>query len=177
MMALLCVAPVAAAYWVFYFSPPSAHTNYGDLLEIKPLPQEPLTLIDGTPFNMSKLQGKWLLMMADSGHCDDYCRYKLFSLHQLRLGQGKNSERIERVWLVTDNVAPAPELLKEYPGTFVVKASNSNLLRTMPSQPLPVDNLFIIDPLGNWVLRYPHGADSAKIIKDLARLLAASRVG
>src|SRR5688572_30224109 len=110
----LCVAPVVASYMAFYFMPPTSHTNYGELLETKPLPQARLQLTDGSAFQLGKLKGKWLLLMVDSGGCDEFCRRKLFNLRQLRLTQGKNMERIERVWLINDDVMPSAGMMEDF---------------------------------------------------------------
>jgi hypothetical protein len=37
--------------------------------------------------------------------------------------------------------------------------------------------VYVIDPLGNLVLRYPTNPDIRGIANDLARLLKASRIG
>ena len=173
----LCVAPVVASYVAFYLLPPAGHTNYGELLETRPLPQARLQLIDGTPFQLDRLKGKWLLLMVDSGGCDEYCRRKLLNLRQLRLTQGKDMDRIERVWLFNDNTAPPAAVITDFPGTWLVRAAGSELLAQLPAQRTPADHIYVVDPLGNLVLRYPRDADPTKIIKDLARLLKTSRIG
>jgi cytochrome oxidase Cu insertion factor (SCO1/SenC/PrrC family) len=177
LIAALCVAPVVASYVAFYFMPPAGHTNYGELLETRPLPDAHLQLIDGTAFQLSRLKGKWILLTVDAGGCDEFCRRKLFTLRQLRLSQGKDMERIERAWLISDDVMPPAAALNAYPGTWLVRAAGSELIKSLPAGRSPADHIYIIDPLGNLVLRYPRDADPTRIIKDLARLLKASRIG
>src|SRR5678816_2978902 len=89
LLAALCITPVIMSYVIFYVAPPARHTNYGELLETRPLPDVELELAGGGPFRLSKLKGKWLLLMVDSGNCDEFCRRKLYDLRQLRLTQGK----------------------------------------------------------------------------------------
>lgn len=173
----LCVAPVIASYVAFYYVRLDARTNYGELLETKPLPAARLQLTDGTAFQLSQLAGKWVLLMADSGRCDESCRRKLFTLRQLRLAQGKDSDRIERVWLISDDVLPSAALVNDYQGTWQVRAAGSELLKQLPVQSALADHIYIVDPLGNLVLRYPRDADPLKIIKDISRLLNTSRIG
>ena len=173
----LCAAPVVASYMAFYFMPPPGYTNYGELLDTRPLPQTRLQLTDGTAFQLDRLKGKWLLLMVDSGNCDEFCRRKLFNLRQLRLTQGKNMERIERVWLIDDDMTPATALMSDFQGTWQVRAAGSELLKQLPVQSALADHVYIVDPLGNLVLRYPRHAEPAKIIKDLERLLKTSRIG
>ena len=173
----LCVAPVVASYVAFYFMPPASYTNYGELLETRPLPQTQLQLTDGTAFQLDRLKGKWLLLMVDSGSCDEFCRRKLFNLRQLRLTQGKDMERIERVWLISDDMTPSAAMMSDYQGTWLVRAAGSELLKQLPAQGALADHIYIVDPLGNLVLRYPRDADPTRIIKDLTRLLKTSRIG
>ena len=101
----LCVAPVIASYVAFYFAPPASYMpTTASCSKRGRCPTCALQLTDGTPFQLSRLKGKWVLLMVDSGDCDEFCRRKLFTLRQLRLSQGKDMERIERVWLISDDV-------------------------------------------------------------------------
>src|SRR5262245_57865580 len=102
----LTAAPVAASYLLYYFWPPDRTVNYGELIGPQPLPDTPLKLADGAPFQLSKLRGKWVLVVLDSGRCDANCDRKLVYMRQLRLTQGKNMDRVERVWLITDDIVP-----------------------------------------------------------------------
>ena len=177
LIGVLCAAPVVASYFAFYYAPPAGHTNYGELLATGPLSDARLQLADGTPFQLSRLRGKWVLLMVDSGHCDEFCRRKLFGLRQLRLTQGKDKERIERAWLIADDVAPAAAVVGDFPGTWLIRAAGSELLGQLPAARALADHIYVVDPLGNLVLRYPRDADPGGIIKDLARLLKTSRIG
>ncbi len=177
LLGILCIAPVVASYLIFYVMPPARHSNYGELLDTRPLSDAELALVDGSAFRLSKLKGKWLLLMADSGNCDEFCLRKLYHLRQLRLTQGKDMERIERVWLLTDNVVPQAATVHEFAGTWLLRAAGSALLRELPAPRTPLDHIYVIDPLGNLVLRYPRDADPHRIIRDLSRLLKTSRIG
>ena len=117
------------------------------------------------------------LLMVDAGGCDEFCRRKLFTLRQLRLTQGKDMERIERAWLLSDDVTPSADVVSAYAGTWIVRAAGSELLRQLPAARSLSDHIYVIDPLGNLVLRYARDADPVGIIKDLARLLKISRIG
>lgn len=174
---VLAAAPMAAAYLAYYFWPPAAQTNYGELLEPKPLPEAVLELVDGSRFELSRLRGKWVLATIDSGKCGAYCRQKLYYLRQLRLAQGKDMDRIERVWFVSDEAQPARETAAAYQGTWLVRVSGSTLLAHFPARGAVSDHIYVIDPLGNVMMRYPRDADPPRMVKDLARLLKASRIG
>jgi cytochrome oxidase Cu insertion factor (SCO1/SenC/PrrC family) len=173
----LCAAPVIASYVAYYFVSPGSHTNYGELMETRPLPAARLQLTDGTVFQLERLKGKWLLLMVDSGGCNDFCQRKLFTIRQLRLAQGKDMERIERAWLISDAVAPSAAVMSSFQGTWMIRAAGSELLAQLPVKSALADHIYVVDPLGNLVLRYPRDADPLKIVKDLARLLKTSGIG
>ena len=173
----LCTAPVVASYVAFYFMPPSGHVNYGELIEARPLPDARLALADGTPLQWHQLKGKWLMVIVDSGTCDAECQRKLLYLRQVRLAQGKNMDRVERVWLITDAALPADPVVREFQGTWLIRAAGSEFLRQFPAQRAAADHIYVIDPLGNLMLRFPRDADPRKMVKDIARLLKISRIG
>ena len=39
------------------------------------------------------------------------------------------------------------------------------------------DHIYVVDPLGNLMMRFPRDPDPSLMIKDLQRLLKASRIG
>lgn len=173
----LAAAPVAASYLVYYFWPPARTVNYGELIEPRQLPDPQLALADGTVFRLSRLRGKWVLVSLDSGRCDESCERKLLYMRQLRLTQGKDMERVERAWLISDDVAPRPDAVAPYQGTWLVRATGAGLLELFPAPGAAADHIYLIDPLGNLMMRFPRDPEPGRMIKDLSRLLKASRVG
>ena len=173
----IAAAPMAASYFLYYFSPPTRSVNYGELLEPLPLPDPGLRLADGASFRLSQLKGKWILAALDGGGCDAYCEKKLVYMRQLRLTQGKDMDRIERAWIITDDAAPRSEAAGMVAGTWLIRAGDSGLVKVFPAAPAAADHIYVIDPLGNLMMRYPRDADPDLMIKDLKRLLKASRIG
>ena len=172
----LCAMPFITAWIGYVVGPrPSSLTNYGDLIEARPLPDPVLQTLDGKPFRLSQLRGKWVLVQLDSSGCAAQCRKKLLYMRQLRLSQGKDSERIERAWLLTDDGMPDATLLHEYEGTQV--ARGREIAAQFPAARSAVDHIYIIDPLGNLILRFPADPEPRGMVKDMARLLRASRIG
>jgi hypothetical protein len=93
------------------------------------------------------------------------------------LTQGKDMERVERAWLIDDDARPSAELVTEYRGTHVVWARGAALLSQLPADGSVRDHLYIVDPIGSLMMRYPRDADASKMKKDLTRLLKVSSVG
>lgn len=178
LVAAVCIAPLVASYTAYYFYQPEGRVNYGELMEGKRLPVAvPLKTTNGQPFTFAQLEGKWLFITVDNAACDAYCEKKLWQIRQVRKTQGKYPERIERVWLISDGGQPAQRLRTEYDGTWLVDAANSAVLDSLPRQGALADHIYLVDPLGNLVLRYPRDADPSRMKKDLTRLLKVSRIG
>lgn len=177
LVAAVCVAPFIASFTAYYFYQPEGRVNYGELMDAKPLPRAPLTLTDGGAFTLQQLEGKWLFVVVDDAACNAYCEKKLWQIRQIRKTQGKYPERIERVWLVTGQGQPAQRLRAEFDGTWMVRVGGSPVLGALPFAGAQADHIYLVDPLGNLVLRYPRDADPSRIRKDIERLLKVSRIG
>jgi hypothetical protein len=178
----LCVAPVLASYLAYYVIPPAARTNYGDLvLPQRPAPALALARLDGSRVEMAALRGQWLMLHVDEAACGAACRRKLWNMRQVRLTQGKDRDRIERVWLITDAAPLETILLREYEGTLFLRANRAELgaFLALPADPGArlMDHIWLVDPLGNLMLRWPKNQDPNRVKKDLTKLLRASRIG
>jgi hypothetical protein len=173
LLAAVCIAPVLAAYVVYYLFPRTAKVNYGTLLQTVPAPAIEGTTADGTPFRLADLKGRWVLLLAESGRCEAACEYRLFATRQARTMQGRERERLVRVWIGAGGGMPAPEVLAQDPGLVVVRGSAGALA----AMPVGGHGIWVVDPLGNLVLSYPDDPDIKGIANDLSRLLGASRIG
>lgn len=172
--------PVIASYLAYYvWQPQGAATNYGELIQPVTLAQTTvLTRLDGKTVELNALRGKWLLVHANSGACDAACEKNLYALRQVRLLQGRDQDRVERVWLLTDGIVPANELLKEkFEGTLVLRDPNGALLGKLPAKSDVRQHIYVIDPLGNVMMRYDAEPDLKRMSKDLGKLLRASQIG
>jgi hypothetical protein len=171
---LVCAAPFIAAWLAYFVWPPATRVNYGELIQARPVPDFPLRAQDGSTKSLSSLRGKWLLIQVDGSACDAACGKKLLYMRQVRLAQGKNMDRIERLWLVSDAGKADPALLREYEGTQALQAP-AGMLKEFPGQAR--EHVYLVDPLGNLMLRFPADPDPNGMIRDLRRLLSVSRIG
>lgn len=161
LIGLVCAAPLVLGTLAYIFKWDVGSTsNYGELL-----PPRPLT---GAPFE--RLRGKWLLVAIDASACDAWCEKKLYYLRQLRRAQGKDMDRVERLWLVTDAGKPRAELAQAIEGTVIEPAPK---LDVFPGR--AVDHVYVVDPFGNLMMRYPRDADPSRMLKDLQRLLRVAK--
>jgi cytochrome oxidase Cu insertion factor (SCO1/SenC/PrrC family) len=173
----VCVAPFLGSFVAYLYWKPAGQVNYGELLQVAPLPEALLKLADGRAFSLAELKGRWVLVSVDSGACDEYCRKKLYFMRQVRLTQGKDMQRVERLWLITDGEPVPPDVAQGVEGTWLARAGASGLPGALPAERRPADHIYLLDPLGNVVLRYPRDPDPSRMKKDLTRLLKTSRVG
>lgn len=189
---LMALAPVVAAF-LAYFVPqlglrPDGHNNYGRILDPqRPMPDAqalPLTTLSGAPFNLETLRGQWVLITADQAACPESCVRKLFILRNSHASQGKNVERLSRVWFVTDDGEVPQQVLDAYVGTHMLRADSRALaafLTADRSGPQAIDSLknhmWIIDPLGNLMMEFPPDADPIEVRDDIVKLLKRSRIG
>lgn len=176
-LAALCVFPMLAAYVVYLNWRPERGINHGELLVTQRLPSAQLVDLAGKSFSSDALQGKWLLVTIQPPSCDERCQRKLYYMRQVRMTQGENMDRIQRLWLIDGAGIPDAKLLAEHPGLLAARAQNPAWLSAFPVKDNAFEDIYLIDPLGNLVLRYSNDADPKGMIKDLTRLLKVSRIG
>lgn len=175
LLVLMC-APVVISYSLYFseYRPESRH--YGDLIPVVKVMGTGTNQIDNTILRMKDFHGKWVLVTIDSGHCDEACQKKLYFMRQVRLVQGKEKHRIERLWLINDDVAPDTELTKQFEGTFFVSAKDSEILSSIETKETQTTHIYLIDPIGNLMMRFPENVDGTKMGQDIKRLLHVSQL-
>jgi hypothetical protein len=177
----VCAAPMIASYLTYYVIKPQSRTNYGALIDPRahPMPALGVTTLDGKPATLEAYKGKWMMVQVNGADCQEPCQKRLHDMRQLRLAQGKDKDRLERIWLVTDNQPLDTVVMREYDGTHMLRVNPETLKAWLPvDQGANVsDHIYMIDPLGNLMMRFPKDADPNRIKKDLSKLLKASRIG
>jgi hypothetical protein len=177
---LICAAPVVGSYLTFYVIRPESRASFGELIEPqRPLPDLVARSMDGKPVNLTSLKGQWLLISVAGGACNSACEQHLYLQRQLRESVGREKDRVDWVWLVTDDAIVPNALRLALSGATVLAVSQSALSRWLSADAGHQidDHLYLVDPLGNWMMRFPAGLDlqsAAKAKRDLDRLLRAS---
>jgi predicted nucleic acid-binding Zn ribbon protein len=177
---LVCAAPVVASYFAYFVVRPQARTNYGTLiLPTRTMPPLPLRALDGQEVAAATLKGQWLLVALGPSRCAEACQERLYMQRQLREMLGRERDRLDKVWLVTDAGALAPALrdaLAMDPAPHVLRIAPEALsgwLQAESGRRLD-EHLYLIDPMGEWMMRMPADADPARVKGDLDKLLRAS---
>lgn len=188
LLAALFALPVVVSY-ALYFSGwrPASFGNHGELVQpARPIADVTLTLLDGKAIRFGELRGKWTLIAFSAAECGSPCERNLVKIRQVIAAQGKEAERVQSLLVMKDTRTRdwLNYAMKDYPGMRVVVGPSEAVEALARQFALPVgsplDNLnriYLVDPLGNFMMSYPADADGNGIRKDLARLLRISRIG
>ncbi|HET9976890.1 MAG TPA: hypothetical protein VFQ20_05600 [Burkholderiaceae bacterium] len=176
-----CAAPVIASYFMYYVVRPEGRSNYATLIDpAPPMPADlPLADLDGRSVGAASLRGQWLIVVVGDAACTAACEQRLFAQRQLREMTGRERERIDKVFLVTDAAPLRAELraaLAVAPATQVLRVPRAALdawLRPAAGQALDA-HLYLVDPMGRWMMRAPPALEPSKFKRDIERLLRAS---
>ena len=159
---LVCAAPVIASYFTYYVIRPESRRNYGELVTPPvDMPDVQARDLNGAPVSLKSLKGQWLLVSVDSGVCDDACQKNLYFQRQLREVLGKDKDRLDRVWLISDEQPVPPVLrsaLNQAQALRVDAAVLQNWLKPADGHALS-EHLYVVDPMGNWMMRFPAHMD------------------
>ena len=177
----VCAAPVVASYLTYFVIKPQGRTNYGTLiLPTRALPDLALREVGGREVKAASLRGQWLLIAVGPSQCEAACEKRLFMQRQLREMLGRDRDRLDKVWLVTDDGVPREALLAATQRSAVPVATLqvsrpalAQWLAPEAGQQLE-DHLYLVDPLGEWMMRIPANAAPARVKRDLDRVMRGS---
>jgi hypothetical protein len=180
LLAVVFLGPMAVAMALYYTGfrwRPEGTTEHGLLYQpARPLPELRLPVADSGDADVA-LRGKWTLLYIGPGACAAECREALVTMRQVRRALGRDLDRVERVYLVTGGEADTGFLSAEHPGIRVVAdVAAATEIGRIAGEVLAGD-IFLADPLGNLVMRYPAGSTMKGIHADLQRLLRVSTIG
>lgn len=179
-VALVCAAPVLASYFTYYVIRPEGRRNHGVLIDPqRALPDIATTTLDGRPGTLRDLKDQWLLVSVAGGACDAGCQNHLYLQRQMREGLGKDKERVDWVWLIPDDAPVAESMRPALAQATVLRVPAPALAQWLAPEPgrALTDHLYLVDPLGNWMMRFPAGLDTAgaaRAKRDIERMLRAA---
>ena len=161
LLAALFFGPLLAAVLLYFVMPglqPHARTNYGELISpAQPVPALQLVDLDAKPHGRDALLGKWSYVYVGGEHCDRACADKLYQIRQIRTLLNEKRLRVQRVYLAPSAEAlPAlhAALAATHPDLrFYAEAGAAKPLRTLlGSRAADAQALYLVDPLGNWLM-------------------------
>lgn len=187
---IICILPVVAAWWMLKGMQEEggfATSNYGELVTpARPLKDITLKTLEGEDLVISKLRGRWILVVFGSVECSDLCQKNLYKTRQVRLALGnKDMYRVRRLWITNDtsSLYESDWIKEQHPDLLIAseKGKNKEFVNqfALPEAPDPMvaQRIYIIDPVGNIVISYPPDLKAKYILKDLKRLLYVSYIG
>lgn len=137
---------------------------------------------DADPVDQEHLRGQWTLLFFHDGACDEACAERLYFSRQVRVMLGREMYRVRRLYV--GDTTP-PETLQEehlqllYAGADRDGAGLGARVRDAVGDSVFAEpgQLYLLDPLGNLVIRFPADIPAKAMLKDLKTLLKASRIG
>ncbi|MCY7314348.1 MAG: hypothetical protein LH480_01605 [Rubrivivax sp.] len=177
----VCAAPVVASYFTYFVIRPEGRSNYSSLIQpSRSIPAAlPLQALDGRVVAATSLRGQWLLVAVAPSTCDAACDKRLFMQRQLRQMLGREKDRLDKLWLVTDNGPLTPALQQALAGPVpvqVLRVPREALAAWLTPEPGRTldEHLYLVDPMGEWMLRVPAAPEPGRVKRDLERVLRAS---
>lgn len=164
--------------------PLPATSNNGELISpVRSVSGVALQNLKGEEFSTNDLEGKWVLLTVNSSNCDEACQKNLYNIRQIRKAVGEDQRRVTRLLLLTDNsaVSELKNTLQNYQGMHIATGPDNAVQRITDLLKNPNEKaeggVYLIDPLGNFMMSYAPDTDAKLILKDLQRLLKVSQLG
>jgi cytochrome oxidase Cu insertion factor (SCO1/SenC/PrrC family) len=135
-------------------------------------------------FTAESLTKVWSMVYLLNGTCTQVCEQNLYHMRQIRLSLVQNMDRVQRVLVTSEEHVLAAALLEQHIGLRAV-TGNTDELEALANQiseaesslTASQDALYLIDPLGNIMMRFPADLNPKLILKDIKHLLKVSRIG
>jgi len=179
-LAAIFLGPLLIAYLLYGSGSrwrPAAGTEHGELLEPPGLLTDML-LTSGGRDDSPNFLGKWSLIVVDEGRCDEICEEVLYASRQVRRALGRDRDRVQRLFYLDAGNPDLEFLANEHPGLIVLgpgSPAGRELLAAIGNH--EAGDIFLADPRGNLIMRFPRGTGMKGIHKDLKLLLRISRIG
>jgi hypothetical protein len=176
LIALVFFGPLLVATVMYYggYLQPQGRTNHGALMS--PV----ISLVETVPDLAlpESVAGRWLLIYTHNGDCAPACRRALYTMRQSRRMLGKETPRLERVFLHDDSPLDTVFLADEHAGLIALQNRPlSTLLQSRKPASLQTGGYFLLDPHRNLVMYFGPAIDPAAMVEDIQHLLKYSRIG
>lgn len=175
---VIAAAPIVLGTGTFWYWRTAGQTNYGELIAPRQIDLQG-TALDQQPIGLSEYRGKWRYLVFDSAACDETCRRKLLYTRQIRAAVGRDQDRVERFWIIDgDGISAEPdrEHASLYAQAHVVRVHRAEDADRIAPAAERRGFIYLVDPYGNLMMRYPSDPDPLRMIKDLQRLLKYTKL-
>jgi cytochrome oxidase Cu insertion factor (SCO1/SenC/PrrC family) len=141
---------------------------------IKPIIQDP------SDVSNTLWHDKWsIVLVADN--CNQACETRLYDVRQIHASLEKNMNRVQRI-LVTHQQAVSA-IQKSYPDLLILNGPTAEVdaladqFNQSAQSALGANNVYLVDPLGNWMMAYDVAVPAKDLRKDVVQLLRYSWAG
>lgn len=180
----LPIIGIAVAYISYHNDIFSAisKTNNGELIlppvSLQQLKLQPL--VNDTKLNENNLlvDPTWKLLILGGKGCNDECQQQLYLTRQIHIALGREADRLERIYLFTEERLIDNNIFKAHPKLKVANISKENLdIHIRNNISITQSTILLADPLGNIMMYYTKNHSGKAILKDIKHLLKSSRIG
>ena len=163
---------------------PASMTNNGELLDpVFTLTEFSYQSLKGEPFSNKQVEKVWTLLHFIEGECDASCSESLYNTRQMRVSFGKDIDRLNRVAVVRGAIMGESnqKMWASHPDLTVLISAGNGMGQQIEKQVSGFDRnsnaVFLLDPLGNVVMRFPVSLEVKLMKKDIKKLLKLSHIG
>ena len=157
-------------------------TNHGDFIQpTRDIAELPLLTLEGEQWRYDNQKIKWRYLIADDGRCQQACRDMLYLTRQVHIRVGKNSQRLERLYLLLgDELAPDVKafLENEHHYLRIIKTSTGDYNRWLSDSDIQwaegSARALLVDQAGQAMMYYTPEHDGNGLLEDINHLLKYS---
>lgn len=185
LLAVLFFGPLGLSFLWYYGLDgvrPAPTAQHGELVQpARPLPQASLATPTGRT-DEDFLTGYWSMVTFTTDGCGEACQRTVHDLRQLRATLGRERTRVQQVLLYRGEAPDAQWVAQEHPMLVVAALDGPEadelLSRFEAEGRVPAgDTLWLVDPLGNLMMRYGGERTLQGVQDDIKRLLRLSHIG
>ncbi len=179
------IAPVALAYIMFFFVDVKSFVNHGEILNpIIHISSFKLKDENNKIIPEKELTYKWRIISFLNKDCDQQCEKRLYDTRQIHTSLGKDQHRLMRMFI---HLQPASESLSR-----LIAETHPDIINTYGKQDIIIkafgknihndagiknNEIYIMDPMGNIMMRFTQDQPNKDFLYDLKKLLKASQIG
>lgn len=179
------IAPVALAYIMFFFVDVKSFVNHGEILNpIIHISDFQLKNDSDEIIPQDELTYKWRLISFIGKDCDEICETRLYDTRQIHTLLGKDQHRLMRMFVHLEPASEALTKLNEqtHPNVIHVNADIDVIISALGNNirdnvGIKNNETYIMDPMGNVMMRFTQDQPNKEFLYDLKKLLKASQIG
>ncbi len=179
------IAPVALAYIMFFFVDVQSFVNHGEILNpIIHINSFELKDENDEIIPEQELTYKWRLISFVGKDCDQQCEARLFDTRQIHTSLGKDQHRLIRMFVHLEPAGKSLSTLiaETHPNATQVNGDAAVIINALGDNirenvSITNNEIYIMDPMGNVMMRFTQDQPNKEFLYDLKKLLKASQIG